>query len=190
MCALAAQSKPLMFPLHCVLLNVWLIYFVVVVVCGVGVGCMEKCVYNDTTGQDVYQTANELFFTPHSVVMLVFDMKELLDAPMAMARLRAWCQNISFHTPHSAIVLVGTRGDKVGSQQDQQRISDMLCNRDTGLAGLSAWSKVQRHGSKVFVAVDNTKGPSDGGIVALRRMLLQVMMQSKQRARVCCGVMC
>ena len=62
-------------------------------------------------GQDVYQTPNELFFTPRSVVIQVFDMQQFLqDPPAGMKDMRKWLDNVSLHSPSSPIVLVGTRG--------------------------------------------------------------------------------
>ena len=62
----------------------------------------------------------------------------------------------------------------MGAQSDQDKISAMLSDVSTGLAGLSAWSRVVRHQGKTFVAVDNTKGSNDQRIVALRQLIVKV----------------
>ncbi len=55
------------------------------------------------TGQDVYQSANELFFTHRSIVLLVFDLRD-----EDLEELETWSTNISLHIPDSPIILVGT----------------------------------------------------------------------------------
>ena len=61
----------------------------------------------------------------------------------------------------------------MAAQTDLDKISVMLGEED-GLGGLSAWGCVVRHEGKAFVAVDNTKGTNDAGIVTLRKLIVKV----------------
>ena len=63
--------------------------------------------FYDCGGQNVYQTANELFFTPRSVSLLVFDQADILQR-QDTSSLGGWFENIALHSPGSPIILVGT----------------------------------------------------------------------------------
>ena len=153
--------------------------------------------FYDCGGQNIYQTANELFFTPRSVVLLVFDMQALLQSG-DLTVLRSWLNNISVHSPSSPIILVGTHAgelwgfvgllvclfvlsdiaasspppDKVRNQEDHVGISEML-RTEFGQAGY--WQRVVGGDQAVvMVPVDNTRGDQDSGIQQLRALIVKV----------------
>eukprot|EP00300_Choanocystis_sp_HF-7_P017490 c19747_g1_i1.p1 GENE.c19747_g1_i1~~c19747_g1_i1.p1 ORF type:complete len:751 (+),score=194.93 c19747_g1_i1:77-2254(+) len=128
--------------------------------------------FYDCGGQNVYQTANELFFTPRAVVMLVFNMQTVLQSD-DLTTLRGWLCTIALHTPTSAIILIGTRSDMVRNRADHVRVSSML---RASFGNTSYWQQVvQRDEEVAFVPVDNTKGVKDSGIKALQVLLLKVV---------------
>eukprot|EP00301_Raphidiophrys_heterophryoidea_P008143 c13063_g1_i3.p1 GENE.c13063_g1_i3~~c13063_g1_i3.p1 ORF type:complete len:1028 (-),score=286.97 c13063_g1_i3:82-3165(-) len=129
--------------------------------------------FYDCGGQNIYQTANELFFTPRSVVVLVFNMQEIIqDQSRAINILKGWCQSISLHARDSPIILVGTRADQMQAVKDQKSISEILKNN---IGKLAAWKRIVDNDKElVFVPVNNINGPADQGIVALRKLILKV----------------
>ena len=58
--------------------------------------------------------------------------------------------------------------DHVESKADRDAIAK---NLQSELGGLGAWRRVVN--GQNFIAIDNTKGPNDPAIVALRQLILQ-----------------
>jgi len=66
--------------------------------------------FYDCGGQEIYQSANELFFSKKSLVLLVFDMLRMSQEKNTDI-LEGWFHNIFLHTPSSPVLLIGTRAD-------------------------------------------------------------------------------
>ena len=74
----------------------------------------------DFAGQDLYQATHQLFLSPRTVQMIVWDASK----EQVARQIEPWLVSLQAHVPGSSILLVATHTDKVPADTLQDRVNE------------------------------------------------------------------
>lgn len=130
----------------------------------------------DFAGHDLYQSMHHIFLNAKAIYLLCFNLEEYMkNADRAKDELRFWLNSIAAHKAHEpAVLIVGTHADNVDPELLTKANEDVDAEFYDKYMSYFVFNKEDI----IIFPIDNSKGPNDERVNALKQEIQYLTQQS------------